>query len=178
MGRKITDKDVRTYVAKATTEAERGAEYMDWLAKECPGRVVAMPLIMKVAFNLSTIPRDGTDQVGAFKKSTWHTIRRLLLTKYKRDAKYVYGTGAYRASIDENDLLDNFIHPTRIGGAIDAVDERLALIDRSKLTPLNKVRYDTMVKSLKILRPLSDRLLPAGPKDEDKKKEDKKEDKK
>lgn len=165
--KKVSDRDLRTYkAAPDQSESERGAEYMDWLARTCPGRAVPVPYIMKVTYDKASVPKDGTEQIDVFKGGMLRSVRRVLFEKYRRAFKHVYATG-YRASVDDNDIVENFVPYGRVGNAVAAVDKVLSITTRSRLNKANKSRYDVYSKETKAMQPAISRImLSAGEKED------------
>lgn len=163
--KKVTDKDLRNYKAAAgQTAPERAAEYLDWLARVAPGRCAPVTYIMKVAYELPSVPRDNTDAVNAFRKGKLKSIKKVLYDKYRRAFRYVFATG-YRASIDDNDIIESFVPSGRLGAAVRAIDLTISLTKRSNLNAANKMRYDSFSCGLKAMQAPVDKILGAGDKD-------------
>lgn len=158
--------DIKNYVSDPSlSEVERGAAFMDWMARTHPGRTAPVTYIMKAVNISKTLPREDSDQVELFKSSKIVPIRNLLFNKYKRMFKYVYGMG-YRASYDWNDLIRNFFPLTKIKSAVAAGSRVISIIPRERLSKENQEIYDSYNKEIKALQGPAGRLaLPPGKKE-------------
>jgi hypothetical protein len=145
------------FVPKSEKGPERGAEWLDNAARKFPMRPMPLTHIMKVTEKLAHMPRDGTEPVELFKKNTWPRIRKVLFQRYKRASKYVFASG-YRASVDEDDIIENFSGKKSKGvdTAVIGLSELMSLVNPQNLKRKeNRARYREISKHLKVLQPVA-----------------------
>jgi hypothetical protein len=170
---KKDETDIKQYVGDPTqSDVERGAAFLDWLARMHPGRAVPVPYIMKVANNLTKLPREDSEGVAVFRKTKITPTRKILFFKYKRMSKWVIGMG-YRASYDWDDMIQKFFPKNRIKGALTAGNKVISIIPRDKLSKENQEIFDIYNKQLKAIQAPIGKILTAGEQDKDKDKEKK-----
>lgn len=157
----VTEKQILNYVATfGATPADKAAEFFNWFAQVCPGRCLEdLSIATKVAYSLSAKPRTESEQVLLFKRSKVESMKQTLHNRYRRAWQYFAASG-YRCSIDDTDIMLNFVKPRRIGSAVSKVDWQLELVNRAKLPPDLQERYDKLAKELKVMHIAASRLLP------------------
>jgi hypothetical protein len=161
----VTDTEIKNYKADIeASEVERGVEFLDWLAINCPRRAVPLTYIMKAACAKNKVPREDGEEVKFFKRRKLPRIRRLLWKKHARMLKHVFNFG-YRPSADWSDLILNYCPFKKTFTSIRNVQEVMDRTPREKLDKEAKARYDQWEKDVKVLKPIVEgHYLPTTPK--------------
>lgn len=117
-------------------DVHRAADYLFWASRKYPGRLISLPLVVKVANAMKTVPRETNKQVEAFKDSNrMGRVRTILIDEYRCEMVRARGAG-YRATTDSNDIMDTVAEmrarSTRSANA--RLDRTLSLIKPNEVT--------------------------------------------
>jgi len=123
------------------TPAQRLAFLFNWMAENYPYQALPLAEVVQYVNFLRETPTRDSDDYKSFQKRIKYT-RRLLLKNHSRGLKYFQGEfGGYRATVDEEDYIENSVHPKqrRVETAIltlrNDVDAFDTLVDQGKLDP-------------------------------------------
>ena len=155
MGRRRTDKSLVEYKPTADSPAQRVADFLFWASKEYPTRSIAIELIVKHAYVMSTTPRAGNKQIEVFRKSNvMQRAKAILRDQHGCECDYTRGVG-YRATVDSNDIIDVVIEKKarRARSAHKGLETSLNLIKTSEVT--GKARKDRLAELIDVNKRLA-----------------------
>lgn len=153
----------------------RAAQFIDWCAKNMPGRFVPYTWIAKHAHIMPRVPNGNNNYVHEIRKNKMDTIKRILWSDYNRrtvPAPRDQEPGV-RATTDADDLTQNaYLRQTkRVASAAQAAQDTREKIDTSAMR--NKdlkalvERVDPVMKQLAKADLMKRLELPAHNDDED-----------
>lgn len=141
------------------TYGERAAEFLNAGADELPLAFFDKRYVAKVAFGLSRIPGEDSDQVKNRLSSVLASANRILSRKYRREIWFDKVEGV-RATVDDEDLARTVHRRKRrrvksSAASLDATDKN---VDVNKLSADVKREVNKSRKSMKVLNQAIDSM--------------------
>ena len=119
------------------SENKRGAQFLDWCARNMPGRFIPYVWLTKVAYLKHKIPRLDNDDVNTTRRKRISSIKQILWTEYHRRtvASPRDQDPGMRATTDSDDLAgtDYLRRTRRVASGARAAAETREKIDTASM---------------------------------------------
>lgn len=126
--------EIKAYALDKTLSMPRRiAHCLDWCAGVSPQQYVPFQLLLKAVMGYGKTPNMNSKEIEQLRRR-WTSVRKILLSQYKRDLVIERGIGA-RATHGSEDVAKTTLvtRVRRFEGARRSVENTLAIVDPGKI---------------------------------------------
>jgi hypothetical protein len=124
-------------------DIERAADFLCWAADQFPGRPVPWRNVTKFAYAKKTLPKEGSEEVEAFRRNRVQRLKQVLFKKYHR-ALVSHASKGVRATTGSEDVAKYDIESKarRLVGATNSLNRSISLVNPKEIqNPDVKARF-------------------------------------